>query len=221
MSPWVKWRREDGRSTDQKSFVSLRRGSMAFNAHFIRANNLSGFSRVTISLDVDRRRVGFSFHSDDTDQDSLALTSDGGSKGKGAKAIQVHSLMAKNSWLRAAAGVADKRARQYHPSKSDGMWVITIRPSFEVQVADRAEIPSDVSGIYRYLDNDAIVYIGRGQIRSRLAAQERESWSFDAIEYSVIEDSEQQAHWEAEWLDEYRSQHGFLPRYNRVGGTRP
>ncbi len=222
MAGWTKVLREDGQSPDGKSLVSLRKSAIAFNAHFIRANSLADFLRATVFVDADRRKVGFKFHSNVSDRDSFALTTDGGSKGE-ARIIQVQALMVKNRWLRAASKVTISRARQYSPTKApDGIWTIWIRPSFEVAVRleDKDKIPSDVAGIYRYLDREEVVYVGCGLIRSRLATPERSGWVFDRIEYSPVEDQSEQARWEGEWLEEHRNKVGFLPRYKRVGGVR-
>jgi len=223
MSSWIKHRRDDGQSTDGKSLVSLRRNAIGFNAHFIRANNFSDTTRVSVFVDAAHRKLGFAFHSDSSDRDSFAMIADGGGKVGASRMIQVQSLIANNSWLRAASGLKDRRARQYSPGKyPDGKWVISIRPSFEVSTlrGNPSQIPNDLTGIYRYLLNDEIVYIGRGGIRSRLASGERSDWNFDKIEFSPIEDQSEQERWESEWLEEYRSAKGYLPIYNRIGGKR-
>lgn len=221
MSSWIKHRRDDGQSTDGRSLVSLRRNAIAFNAHFIRANSLSDFPRATVYADAEQRRIGFTFHSDTSDRDSFAMTPDGGNKAGVSRVIQIQSVMAKNRWLRAASELKDGRARQYSPSKHpDGKWVISIRPSFEVSIlrANAGQVPDDVTGIYRYLFNGDIVYIGRGSIRSRLASNDRSDWMFDKVEFSPLENQADQVRWESEWLEEYRSLNGFLPLYNRIGG---
>jgi hypothetical protein len=221
MSNWIKHRRDDGQAADGESLVSLRRNAIAFNAHFIRANNLTDSTRASVYVDVEQRKLGFAFHSDTSDRDSFAMIPDGGNKAGVSRIIQVQSLMAKNRWLRAASELKDGRARQYSPSKyPDGKWVISIRPSFEVSTLrdNSSQIPSDLTGIYRYLLDGDVVYIGRGVIRSRLAANERSDWIFDKIEFSPIEDQSEQERWESEWLEEYRSAKGYLPMYNRIGG---
>ncbi len=125
--------------------------------------------------------------------------------------------------LRAASELKDGRARQYSPVKHpDGKWVISIRPSFEVGIprSNASQVPGDVTGIYRYLLNGEIVYIGRGAIRSRMASTERTDWEFDIVEFSPVEDQGEQERWENEWLEDYRSVNGYLPMYNRIGGKR-
>jgi hypothetical protein len=195
MSSWTKHRRDDGQSTDGKSLVSIRRNAMAFNAHSIRSNNLSDVPRVTVFTDSEQREMGFLFHFDVSDRDSFAMTPDGGGKAGVNRVIQVQSVMAKNRWLRAAFELKDGRARQYSPVKHpDGKWVICIRPSFEVGIprSNASQIPGDDTGIYRYLLNGEIVYIGRGTIRSRMASRERTDWEFDMVEFSPVEDQGEQ-----------------------------
>jgi hypothetical protein len=85
-------------------------------------------------------------------------------------------------------------------------------------VSDRSEIPSTTRGIYRYRRGDDIVYIERGQIRSRSQAPECEEWDFETIEYSIVPDEAQQKKWEAYWLDKHVEQHSKLPFYNRIKG---
>ncbi|MFO0015750.1 MAG: hypothetical protein ACK52U_04240 [Synechococcaceae cyanobacterium] len=223
MSTWVKHRRDDGQSTDGKSLVSLRRSAIAFNAQFIRFNNLSDFTRASVYIDAERRRLGFAFHSDTSDRDSFAMTPDGGKKAGVSRAIQIQSVMSKNRWLRAASELKDGRARQYSPSKHpDGKWVISIRPAFEVSsIRDNAsQIPDDLTGIYRYLFKGENVYIERGVIRSCIASPERSDWIFNRVEFSPIEEQGEQEQLESEWIEEYRSANGFLPMYNRIGGRR-
>jgi hypothetical protein len=216
-------RREDGQTADGKSFISLRRNSIAFNAQFIRSNKLANCTRAKVYLDPEDRKVGFLFHSEISDRDSFAMTTDGGGKKGLSRLIQVQSVMVKNRWLRVASELKDGRSRQYVPIKlPDGKWVISIRPSFEVEVLRKHinQIPEDLTGIYRYLDGENIVYIGRGSIRSRLAASERSTWVFDRIQFSPVEDQNAQEMWESEWIEEYRSNLGYLPNYNRIGGRK-
>lgn len=104
---------------------------------------------------------------------------------------------------------------------ADGLWTINVRPSFETRVESADSIEAGLCGIYRYLAGGQVVYIGRGDIRSRAKSPERADWVIDVIEYSVVEDVIDQEKWEALWLDEHRNQYGTLPLYNRIGGKRP
>jgi len=220
MSQWTKFRRTDSAGIDGQAFISLRRSGVAFNAHFVRANGLDAVSRATVYVDADRRRVAFHFHSDANERDSFAMCIDGGSRGL-SRLIQTQGLMAKHRWLALAASIDDTRSRQYTAARTpEGFWAISIRPAFEVSVlrSEKGSLPGDISGIYRYVDQSEVVYIGRGMIRNRLSAPERKEWLFDRIEYSPLSSSDEQAKWETEWLDDHRNRYGILPRYNRISG---
>jgi hypothetical protein len=222
MGDWTKFIRTDGQSSDARAYVTLRRAAIAFNAHFVRANKLTDMTRVTIYCDPSQYRVGFRFHSDSADQNSFALTGDGGHRGGDSRAVQVNSLMKRHRWLSAAARSSAASRTHYQPEwrAADGLWVINVRPSFETHAASANDIEPGICGIYRYIADGRVVYIGRGDIRARTSSPERAQWVIDAIEFSEVEDSDEQAKWEASWLDEHRNESGTLPLYNRIGGKR-
>jgi hypothetical protein len=214
----AKFRRTDGQAPDARSLVTLRRAALAFNAHFIRANNLKECTRVTVHCDPPRYQLGLSFHSDATDHDSFSLTPDGGGGSGDGRAIQIAAMIKQHRWLKAASS---RGSNKFTPAWSnvEKLWILNIRPSFENKASSAADIPQDACGIYRYLAKDQIVYIGRGAIRARAKSAERAKWIIDAIEFSVIPNESEQEKWEAVWLDEYRNEHGVLPFHNRIGGT--
>jgi hypothetical protein len=226
MDGWIKFRRTDGQATDTRFLIILRPSTIAFNAQFVRANGLDEKTRVTVHCNSAQFRLGFQFHSDVSDQDSYALTRDGGQGGRNAygRSIGAAALMSRYRWLSAAASLPDRSVRRYSPEwlPAEGLWRVNIRPSFEIRVPAARDIEPGICGIYRYIDTKdgktRIVYIGKGDIRARANSPGREAWEFDIIEYSVIADVTEQEKWETQWLDDYRNEFGTLPFYNRVGG---
>jgi hypothetical protein len=209
---------------DPVALVSIRRDQIAFNAHFVAIAHLEEFSHVSVFAAPQLFRLGLQFHPEAPDEDAIALTNDGGSsRGRRGRCIQVAGLMRDHPWLAAVARIEDPRLRRFEPKwlSTDSMWVISLCPAFEHRVSDRSDIPTRDSGIYCYKRGDEIVYIGRGQIRSRLGANDREEWDFETIEYSLVSDEAEQVKWEAFWLDRFVEQHGKLPIYNRISGKRP
>jgi len=94
-------------------------------------------------------------------------------------------------------------------------------PAFEERRArESADISSDVRGIYRYVrESGEVVYVGRGEIRKRLAQPERQDWDFDRVEYSVVADPDQQVRWEDYWITRFKEANkGKLPIYNKISG---
>ena len=220
MSSWIKHRRGGGKSVDNTPLVSIRRQAIAFNAQFVAQAKLTDMTRVSVFLDPEHFRIGFEFHKDSTDEDSYSLTADGGSQSGGGRAIQPAALIMNNPWIAAVARIEDKRERRFKPEwhGADRKWIISLCPAFEIRVSHKSEIPIDLRGIYRYRRNDEIVYIGRGIIRPRLRAPERQEWDFDVIEYSQIQSDAEQERWESYWLDQFVKKNGKLPLYNRISG---
>jgi Nuclease subunit of the excinuclease complex len=74
--------------------------------------------------------------------------------------------------------------------------------------------------VYRYWDKAEIVYIGRGKnIKSRSKDIHRNSWVYDKIEYSLIDDEHDQNFWESKFISAFKTEFGRLPRYNEVAGA--
>ena len=219
MTQWKQYRRKGGKTPEPVSLIGVRRNQIALNAHFISTANLETMSHACIFIDPEMFRLGFQFHEEAPNDDAIALTNDGGGRGRG-RCIQIAGLMRDNPWLAAVSRIDDPKLRRFEPKwiGTDSMWVISLCPSFEHQVSDRSDIPSTARGIYRYKRNEEIVYIGRGEIRSRLRAQERKEWDFETIEYSLIQDESMQIKWETFWIDRFVEQHNKLPLYNRIAG---
>jgi hypothetical protein len=222
---WVEVTPTSGDSVQKQSLISIRPNTIAFSAQFILSNDLRGMKRVRLFLDSENREIGFVFLREaDPSIASYALTQDGGSGETNSRAIGVAGLMADNEWIRAVAAEKDRRVRKFAPkwdaTTAPPKWVISLCPAFETRVTDKSEIASGTRGIYRYRQGRDVVYIGRGQVRSRASAPERREWEFETIEYTEIASNEAQEKWEAFWLDAYVQENCVLPRYNRVAGKK-
>ncbi|VVB63117.1 Uncharacterised protein [uncultured archaeon] len=99
---WTKHTRKGGMMPEGRPLVSIRRAAIAFNAHFVATAAIEGISRVSVFLKPKSFQVGFKFHNDSKDDDSYALTRDGGGEGRGrGRSVQITALMRENSWLAA------------------------------------------------------------------------------------------------------------------------
>ena len=157
-----------------------------------------------------------------------------GTSSKGHKSLIAKGLISQTPWIKAVASLKDLEARKFEmkkypgpvPSKPDirsqTPWFIRLMPAFEESV-----LPSQIGslgpgkkGIYRYLSDGEVVYIGKGNIRNRYQAEpDRDLWRISIIEYSIIEDDQNALEWEAWWIDRFRKENnGHLPRYNRNAG---
>jgi len=230
MAPWIDVPRQADGPLHKQPLVCLRIRAVAFNSTFTRLAELKEHKYVKIQVDPDLWRLGFRFHNEATDASSLSLGNDGGGRGGGGRprrgkdnlAVQTNALMALHPWVAAIARQKDPDLRRFIPEYNnfEKLWIIALRPAFEKTAASPKEIPSDVTGIYRYVAGDEVIYIGKGAIRERAMDSSRENWHFDRIEYSRVLGEDQQYKWESNWLDWYQRKFGKLPLHNRVGGRR-
>ena len=178
-----------------------------------------------ISMNTDVTKLSFEFRKktseDANDPYAFAVCSDGGSKERSTNnyIIQCQHFLKDNKTLKKIALTKDKDDKVFPGFKSGKHWIINLAPMFEYDCYDSAEVNSDLKGIYRYLDKEEVIYIGKGNIRERLQSTERAGWNYDKIEYSVIEKEDDRSHWEDFYISKFFSINGALPRYNKVMGT--
>lgn len=197
---WEVVRREDSFEGSERPFISISSEHIAFNAMFTRIAEIDASYKVTVLADPENLRLGFEFHRDQI-SDCWALaqaSSDQKSKKRKGLSFSSRMLIKKYKWVKGITKLPLKDRRFYNPRREGSFWVIDICPTFEERRArESAEIPSDARGIYRYLREDGeVVYIGRGEIKKRLMTPERKDWDFDIVEYSIINNPDQQINWE-------------------------
>ena len=207
MEEWIKIKRTYVQK-DEPSVTVSKRG-FRFNAVMIKLAELEKYVYVTFYVNDTNRQIAFEFK-ENFEEDSYKLTKD--------KFCEVSEIL-KRQWV---SKVTELKGQNVFVAKKDGKkWVITLCPAFEISIKRNniKNIQGNISGIYRYLDSDCIVYIGKGNIKNRYNSPDREKWKFDVIEYSVIEDDEKALEWENYWLDKYKVENnGQLPTYNLISG---
>ncbi len=215
----------DDKPGSNRPFVSISKAYIAFNVVFTQMAALGPDKRVTIYADAKALKLGFAFHSEEK-PDSLPLSLASSDRKGGARRgvfCTARGVAKKYPWVESVTKLPIKD-RRFEPTKEEDLWVIQLCPAFEQRRArESTHITSELRGIYRYVqENGTIVYIGRGEIKERLMAPEREKWDFDVVEYSIIENPDQQVKWEEYWLTRFREDHeGKLPFYNRISGETP
>ncbi len=205
----------------EKPFVSIQPDHVYFNARFVRLANLKPRLMVKFFVDQQSRRMGMKFHNDVEEQNSYRLTG-GARKSFFCTAIGINR---EYPLIKNISNLTDRKQRRLEPTEESTekgkLWMVDLVPCFEIKKArESAGIPSDVSGIYRYVRGGTgeVVYIGRGTIAERLRSPERENWDFDVIEYSIIPDPDQQVHWEDYWIGRHEEKFGKRPFYNKISG---
>lgn len=222
-SGWVQIRRE-GYSVSFNPTITLRpRGAIGFSADFVRMADIRDATHCEIFISANGRKMGFRFLEEPT-PDSFKMGSDGGANRKVEKyanrVVQAKCLRDKSPIFLRLASMPES-ARRYEPKKDiSGLWAINLVPCFENTYRLKGEIGSDATGIYRYRLGGETVYIGRGRFVERFGEGQRDDWQFDAIEYSILNDADEEARWESHWLELFREEHNRWPVYNRVSGLR-
>jgi hypothetical protein len=182
--------------------------------------DVSACTRASLYLSSDGHKLAISFHSDTSDDDAFLLARDGGKVSTGQnRVINAKSLVSQSPSI-LALSKEDARARRYEPQKDHaGRWILHLAPCFEMALTQSDQIPLGSTGIYRYRLGNETIYIGRGNLRDRIASPDRRSWEFDRVEYSILNDDVIERRWESFWLDEYRQRNNRWPVYNRIAGT--
>lgn len=216
---WVKVRRIAGPARFSPVITIRKNGVIAISSDFVRMANITPCTRASVFLSKDGLRLALHFHADESDDDAFILARDGGTSPKSpSRVINARALLSQSSTVSAMCRENDAIRRCVPVKIGSDRWSINLAPCFEREFAS----PSDVgtsSGIYRYKLGDEIVYVGRGNLRERFAAPDRRSWTFDRIEFSILNDDVAERKWEAFWIDDFKSRTGRLPVYNRIGGS--
>jgi hypothetical protein len=193
--------------------------SFSFNARFAKEAELKKYSKVAIFIDEKEYKIGFEFHSRENERNNFTLQFRS-KKGAGA-IIKAQEIIRNTPFIKKINSLKNSVDKRFPVSfdRFEKLYVINLSPAFETSIDDNKTVTSEARGIYRYLDGDLVVYIGRGNIKSRINSPERKEWKFDKIQYSIVEDQEKQAEWEAYWIRRHKEDHqGQLPFYNKIEG---
>ncbi|NOY97010.1 MAG: hypothetical protein GXO81_11705 [Chlorobi bacterium] len=193
--------------------ISINNNRFSYNSVFSKIAELEKNSFVTYYVDEENRKIGFEFKNIE-DEYAFKINLN---KSKGNYS-QSNELFSKD-WIQKISKI--KEVNRFKPIKDGNKFVITLLPVFEFRVlrTNYLKIPSEASGIYRYIDNNNIVYIGKGKIRNRLKELSRKDWQFDTIEYSIIGDADLQFEWERFWIEQFKGKNeNRLPAYNLISG---
>lgn len=201
-----------------KQFIGIKPDAISFNVDFSKQAELRPGKYVKIKVDPEEFKLGFEFY-DDCQPGSYSLMGHHLGKVK-SMSCRTRKLMRDYPWVKRVSELRSVKDRRFVPRKEGNLWVIQLCPAFENRASrESVDIPSSAKGIYRYLRNGEIVYIGIGEIRTRLA-DSRENWDFDFIEYTTLPNKTQQEYWEGYWIRRFKEEHeGELPRYNRNAGS--
>ena len=105
-------------------------------------------------------------------------------------------------------------------SEADNCFIFNVIPSFEISKKPN-DIPGDITGIYKCYDKEKyVLYIGKGNIRSRIKEHLSKGWELSKVDYSVIKDNDEMFKYESYHLEQYKKDNGAYPPENLIGGRK-
>lgn len=210
------FKKKHGRSTEPE--VSISSNNITFNYVLASLAGLRNVKSVGYFIDTANRKLGFQFNSKAAAENTYSVFP---VKNSSTFKSSCGALVKNLPWLTAIVSNNDSKKRRLKVKQEGKLWIAYCIPSFEnkVNVSEiYSVVPSEASGIYRYKDKTGqIIYIGRGNIKNRLAEPERKEWNIETVEYSEIADQKDQITWEKYWLDDFKNNNnGKLPYYNKT-----
>lgn len=215
--------RHDSFTRDDLPKIGIRKEQVGFLAFFVAKANLNKFDRVSIEIDEDNFRIGFRFYNSGklSNPHTYSLFYD--NKSKKTMATNVITVINEFKFLKKISELQNPLDRQFTVRQDihdKNFWIAQLCPAFEYIANSESDL-KDLKGIYRYKRSSGeVVYIGKGNILSRLNSLDRQGWDFDIIEYSIIESLSEQSKWESFWLEKFQKEEGRRPFYNKIMGKR-
>ncbi len=167
----------------------------------------------------DGSKIGMRFSKDKKDN-SFTVGADGGANRGNANSslfIACGRLLQSNSIYRILC--EDRDSFDIYQNTKEDMFYINILGKFVYDTKTR-DVAENEKGVYRYLSDGEIVYIGQGDIRCRVNSQDREKWVYDTIEYMLVDNKDNRLQIEADNINLFMSTSGRLPIYNRIKGKK-
>lgn len=212
-------KRNDPIQGSDEPFISFRPEHIGFNTVFSKLAGVTISSRVVFYVDDEQFRVGFRF-TPEAEPSSLALNQQGMNQKSYYSSLGELRYI---PWIWAVCQLP-ARQRRFKPelqkTEVGKIWAVQLAPAFEIKRnREPNNISNDEKGIYRYRRSGEVVYIGRGTILDRLRQPDRKDWDFDSIEYSLVENVDDQLKWEGYWIERFKEENnGKLPIYNKISG---
>jgi hypothetical protein len=208
-------------TSQYEEYISILPSNFGFSSKFLDNHNLKQKKYVEFAFDtIDIYKFYFTLSNNKT-ENSLFLVGHNKRAGltvKGGEFVNSSKILIS---IRDDKSLTPQQRRfQIFKDLVEDMFYFKVIPNFE-----RRSKPNELSetnkGIYRYINqNNEIIYIGIGGIKSRFESDERKTWINEVkeIEYSVIDDKDEREKYENIYLKLFKNQYGTLPRYNKNSG---
>ena len=202
-----------------KKEVTLRDGGLYLNVLAVKALNLleSDYVRLAIEKDyitnpANAPRVKI-FKEENTDNHGICkISKQKGSNGFFVPCAWIYKMIPRLKELKKGS-LQMKRLSLKTDNGQDHY--INLIPAFENKTT-LDNLP-DFNGIYRLKDfnsNPEIVYIGHGNIKSRVQ-EHIDNKIFQTVEYSIVDQEDDRKYYERFYLDNFLNTHNKLPKYNK------
>lgn len=215
------------------AILTVRRRQLVFSKEFMTQYKLLDCHSMKISVDEEALSLHFAFLLE-PEPGCFLLGFDGGQAYSRKRSSDVEKMLPATRVVECSALIRDvgflstisrqsKPERQFVITKVVGKvrnFLVCLPPTFGKPISryNAKEIDREVVGLYCYILKGKIVYIGRGNIRGRLAAPERQDWAFDEIAFVAVDGETAQIKWERYHLDKHIEINGQKPSLNRING---
>ena len=208
---------------NQDAVVTINRTGIYFSAMFIKTHGLENHEAVSFHIgSEDPYILGFDFHTESGAANSLMLARSGRKGTTAGRMVKASEHFSSHLTLKKISTLENKAQRKFEVrrDKESGFYFITLRPSFErtLPFDETDKLPDNVLGIYRYLHNGEVAYIGEGRLKDRAKDHRKAGWPWDKYEYSIVDDKETVQRLEAQYINEHEQQYGVRPRHNKQSG---
>jgi|TARA_B110000438_G_C15614236_1_gene563596 hypothetical protein len=203
-------------------YLSISSAGITFNAEFVRNKKLLAKKAVKFFTDDGQYFFGFEFL-DDKEPWSFTFRETNLKTTTATRTCNAGGLISQSKVLSNIKKEPLRRDRIFEiqeDATNPGMFYVELKPGFEftTEFSNIKNVPNDVTGIYRCLDQEEkVVYIGSGLVKAEsLAAQKKSGAQFKFVEYSPVADRDKAYKWERHYQEEYKKQFGVLPTFNKI-----
>jgi len=200
--------------------ISIRTLGIGLSSNLIKEANAEHYEYAEVFLSEDKSKLAIKFT--EKSNDAYKVTQDGGSKERKRVTKSLNRFIACGNVIRSSNVLKQLSERnvteKIFAKKIDDLWVINLTPCFLYNTKNYPLAYDDI-GVYRYILNDEVVYIGRGKIKQRICSPERCEWVYDDIEFMITSDKASVII-EENLLQEFKDINGELPLYNKILGCK-
>jgi len=211
------------RSTNFTEYIAISKNGIYLSSGFMKNNNLQErkfmcLYRISKGGIVNNYKFGLELVDDGKDGAYTLMRTARNNAGVSASAQQ---FLSDHFALKYIAKNGSRRQNRFKLKfdKSEDCFCFNIIPSFEYR-STPDDLPDYVTGIYRYLNQKEVIYIGKGNIKERVKSADRKDWGIQHVEYSVITDKDEMEKYESYHLREFESTYGRKPMHNLIHGKK-